>query len=949
MDPNYISSLVKNVVAYVSLVNSIKNSEVSNINKVINQMVVSASSIYKNRLIFGFKMDSNYISSFSKNVLAYSSLSKTLDSIKVSNINKVIGEMVISASSIYRNRLLFGFKMDPNYISNLSKNVVAYVSLVNSIKNSEVSNINKVINQMVISARSIYGDRLVFGFKMDPNYISNLSKNILAYDSLSSILNTIKVSNINKVIGEMINSARSIYKNRLLFGFKMDPNYIPNLSKNVLAYDSLSRVLNPIASNINKVIGEMVISARSIYKNRLIFGFKIDPNYISSLSKNLLAYVSLLDSIKKSEASNINKVINQMVISARSIYGDRLVFGFKMNESYIPSLAKNVLAYDSLSRTVGSIKVSNINKVINEMVISASSIYKNRLLFGFKMDPNYIASLAKNVLAYGSLSRMIDSIKVSNINKVISEMIISARSIYRDRLVFRFKMDPNYIASLAKNVLAYSSLSRALNPIVSNINKVINEMVISARSIYKNRLLFGFKMDPNYIPNLSKNVVAYSSLSRVLNPIVSNINKVINEMVITARYIYKNRLLFGFKIDPNYMKSISSNVMAFDNLANSLGRKQKSQSALDNIYRVAKGMVKTANEFFKAGNIWNSYPSEDWANGVKSTINSFMDIFKTIKDRGYNLASFRNYNNILSGALNSISTSARTLWSNQKFFSFKMNESYIPNLAKNVLAYGSLSKMLDSILTVEEKKTISLGLFGDYSFKTKKSVEVSNINKVINQMAISAGILYKNRLLFGFKIDPNYMKGIASNVMTFADLANNLGKKQKGQSAIDQMLGLDPISRVAKGMVKIANAYDTLAKAVKNFSGAINGLNVGKLQEFRVLTGNLAMLSAMDSNMFSNMLKVLESRSGVFANMLQIQTAELGKRPAVKSGVGTGTVQSKKGDESYLKDAKGETQLQKLDKIYQVLVVLKNEAMGINEFLHNGKEENKDMGSKGDG
>jgi len=105
----------------------------------------------------------------------------------------------------------------------------------------------------------------------------------------------------------------------------------------------------------------------------------------------------------------------------------------------------------------------------------------------------------------------------------------------------------------------------------------------------------------------------------------------------------------------------------------------------------------------------------------------------------------------------------------------------------------------------------------------------------------------------------------------------------------------------------------------------------------------------MDSNMFSNMLKVLESRSGVFANMLQIQTAELGKRPAVKSGVGTGTVQSKKGDESYLKDAKGETQLQKLDKIYQVLVVLKNEAMGINEFLHNGKEENKDMGSKGDG
>jgi hypothetical protein len=83
--------------------------------------------------------------------------------------------------------------------------------------------------------------------------------------------------------------------------------------------------------------------------------------------------------------------------------------------------------------------------------------------------------------------------------------------------------------------------------------------------------------------------------------------------------------------------------------------------------------------------------------------------------------------------------------------------------------------------------------------------------------------------------------------------------------------------------------------------------------------------------------------------MLQIQTAELGKRPAVKSGAGAVTDQSKKGDEAYLKDAKGETQLQKLDKIYQVLVLLKDQATGINEFLHNPKQENKDMGSKGDG
>jgi hypothetical protein len=375
------------------------------------------------------------------------------------------------------------------------------------------------------------------------------------------------------------------------------------------------------------------------------------------------------------------------------------------------------------------------------------------------------------------------------------------------------------------------------------------------------------------------------------------------------------------------------------------------QSMLNGINFTTGALISSAKAFFNAGDIWGAYPSDQWANGVKSTIVGFMDIFQTIEDRGYSVVSFNIYTSILSGALNSISASARTLWMSQKFFSFKMDPSYIANLAKNVLGYGALSRMLDSILTVEEKKTMSLGVFGDVTFKTKKSIEVSNINKVISQMVISAGILYKNRLLFGFKIDPNYMKSIASNVLTFAELANNLSKKQKGQSTLDEMLGLDPISRVAKGMVKIANAYDALAKAVKNFSGAINGLNVGKLQEFRVLTGNLAMLSAMDSTMFSNMLKVLESRSGVFANMLQIQTAEISKRPAVKAGPGAGGagVQSKKSDESYHKDAKGETQLQKLDKIYQVMVALKNEAMDINTFLHTGKDTNADMGSRGDG
>jgi hypothetical protein len=459
---------------------------------------------------------------------------------------------------------------------------------------------------------------------------------------------------------------------------------------------------------------------------------------------------------------------------------------------------------------------------------------------------------------------------------------------------------------------------------------------------------------------------------------------------------------------------------------------------LNGIKYITSALVSSGKDFFGAGDIWGSYPSDQWASGVKSTVVGFMDIFQTIEDRGLTMTRFTMYSMILRGAISNISSAAAILFASQKFFQFKLDASWVMNLAKNVLPYAAITQQIDKMLGFDEKATLKTGGFMGFGesvksttvrkmkdvsiinrivsqmidtarilfynqkyfkfkldsdwvknlsgsvigyaklvqqldtmlgFDVKKTIssgvlsttttttterqmkDVSTVNKIVNQMVITAAILHRNRALFGFKIDPNYMKNISSNVMTFAELANNLSKKQKGQSVLDEIMGLDPISRVAKGMVKIANAYDTLAKAVKNFSGAINGLNVVKLHEFRVLTGNLAMLSAMDSTMFSNMLKVLESRSGVFANMLQIQTAEISKRPAVKAGPGAGGAgaQSKKSDESYHKDAKGETQLQKLDKIYQVMVALKNEAMDINTFLHTGKDTNADMGSRGDG
>lgn len=371
------------------------------------------------------------------------------------------------------------------------------------------------------------------------------------------------------------------------------------------------------------------------------------------------------------------------------------------------------------------------------------------------------------------------------------------------------------------------------------------------------------------------------------------------------------------------------------------------------IMAIAWSLVDAAFAFSLVGEAWSSYPSKEWALGVSNSVNGFMDIFKTIEERGYDLFTFKMYSGVLTGAIASIALSAKILYTNSKFFTVKLDKNFIKNIASNVLGYAMLSKMLESILTTEEKKTISLGFLGEVSYTKKKTTDVSNINKVVNQMVLTAGILYKNRRYFEKKIDPNFMKGVSSNVLEFARLANKLAKEQEGQSRVAEMFGLDPISRAAKGMVKIASAYDALAKAVRNFSNAINSLNTVKLYQFRMLTGNLAMLSAMDSGMFSNMLKVLESRAGVFAKLIDIQERrQLANMPQVKAGAPSGgagqgaAIESKKGGQE--KDAKGETALMKLDRIANLLSGIRGHVDTIDTFLQTGKAQNNEIG-KGDG
>ena len=136
-------------------------------------------------------------------------------------------------------------------------------------------------------------------------------------------------------------------------------------------------------------------------------------------------------------------------------------------------------------------------------------------------------------------------------------------------------------------------------------------------------------------------------------------------------------------------------------------------------------------------------------------------------------------------------------------------------------------------MTVTEKKFIPLSALGgsDVHYTTTRAVDVSLVNRVAAQMSLTAAIVGKNAKYFNAKIDPNFMKSVASNLFYYMAIAKKLQSQQSFGSMIKSALGVDPMSQMANGMVKLAKAYDKLASSITKMGTAMNNINDKKLSQ----------------------------------------------------------------------------------------------------------------------
>lgn len=329
------------------------------------------------------------------------------------------------------------------------------------------------------------------------------------------------------------------------------------------------------------------------------------------------------------------------------------------------------------------------------------------------------------------------------------------------------------------------------------------------------------------------------------------------------------------------------------------------------IKEVAQNIVDTS--YILASGKWDVYPDTKWAKGVSSLFKKLDPVFSIISN--YN-GLFGNFDDIINGMMRVANGMVKLSKKFANSASWKYPSlQWSEGVAKNIYKFVGLSNFVSNKLDF-------------FAF--------SSVRSIASQMVITAAIMAKGAKFMNVDINPNYMKNLSSNILYYAKLSTFLSKQQTVGGFVKKMFMGDPISNVASGMVKLAIAYDRLGKSLKNFGGALKSLDSKKLNEFRGMTSNIAVLSALDSQMFDNMLTVLESRSSVFAKMLNAQAPvpTATKRPSV--GATKGKEKSNKG-----KHGDSHKQMDLLIDLMSIMVSQIGAGSTLDEFLQKKISEKK--------
>ena len=314
------------------------------------------------------------------------------------------------------------------------------------------------------------------------------------------------------------------------------------------------------------------------------------------------------------------------------------------------------------------------------------------------------------------------------------------------------------------------------------------------------------------------------------------------------------------------------------------------------------GIINTARRFGNSGASFEegSYPSKSWGEGVLASFESFYEIIELLEDEGTG-GTWRVYNmaNVMTGV-------ARRFSYDPEMWDSYPNQDWIDGVGSVMVGFAIMSGSED------------LEIFDEEWTKWR-------LYRVVNTMINVARKFSAEPDIWQAYPGSSWVEGMSTAIEGFAKISSNISDDDM-DAFRGGLFGDSPIDKIADGMYKVAGAYDKLGEAVSKFNISLTGMDLDKVNAFRMLTNNIAVLSAMDSNMFSDMMETLEDNTGVFSQLLVEQT----KQDNAKASVGETETSSPAGSPE---EDQNRMLSEKIDAMIELLSNISGSNSSIDEHL----------------
>jgi hypothetical protein len=323
---------------------------------------------------------------------------------------------------------------------------------------------------------------------------------------------------------------------------------------------------------------------------------------------------------------------------------------------------------------------------------------------------------------------------------------------------------------------------------------------------------------------------------------------------------------------------------------------------------MTNGIRSISNSIIESASIFNSnrvgftgsYPSEKWSKGVGGAITAFAPVFDLLMEKtGFFTSGKSVINDIkdgIKGIAQSIVEVAGVFSSENVDWESYPDKEWSSNVGKSIGSFTAMAKYIDD--------------------------EDANYKKVLytaNKISEVARILYDKDGIFSTSIDSNYVSGISKNIIDFNNLVKEITNEgdrsflDNVRESASDIFATDPIVRIAKRMVTLAEGYDTLASSLINLGTAMRSLNVTDFNDIVKFTGQITNPEAFD---------IQKTESGASGN---------------DENNNTNVVSETKSDKKQANDVLEE----KLDKVIELLSNIDNSTSSLNNMLRELSEENE--------